>query len=61
MNFMKSDKEERVKERECDKEELRQLISGVKAEVEAAIVPIKEKQAELEVVQADMQRGSVTW
>ena len=57
MNFMKSDKEERVKERECDKEELRQLISGVKAEVEAAIVPIKEKQAELEVVQADMQRG----
>ena len=57
MNFMKNDKEERVKERESDKQELRQLISGVKAEMEAVIVPLKEKQAELEEVQADMKKN----
>ena len=56
LNFMKSDKEERIKERESDKQELRQLIKGVKAEVEAAIEPLKEKQAELEGVQTDMQK-----
>ena len=57
MNFMKSDKEERVRERQSDKEELKQLINGVKAEVEAVIVPIKKKQEELEIVQADMQKS----
>ena len=57
MNFMKNDKEERERERENDKEELRQLISGVKSDVEAAIKPIKEKQAELEVAHADIQKG----
>ena len=57
MNFMTKDKEERAKEREADKQEIKELISkGVKDEVEAAMEPIKERQLQVEKVQDEMQR-----
>ena len=55
MNFMMKDKEERVRERESDKQEIKELItSGVKSEVLAAIQPIQERQLQVENVQGDM-------
>ena len=57
MNFMTKDKEERAKERETDKQEIKELISkGVKDEVEAAMEPIKERQLQVEKVQDEMQK-----
>ena len=48
MNFMKNDKEERTKERERDKEELKKIISqGVKDEVATALKPMQERQRHL--------------
>ena len=44
MTFMQDDKNQRAKEREQDRQEMRDLISnGVKKEVETAIMPILEK------------------
>ena len=55
MEFMKNDKEERSKERERDKKELKELISqGVKEEVAAALKPLQERQRNLEGVQSDL-------
>ena len=55
MNFMKKDKEERAKEREADKKEIKNMISsGVKKEVEENLQPIKEKQNLLEATQSNM-------
>ena len=55
MDFMRRDKEERVSEREKDKQEIKEMISsGVKAEVTAAIQPIQERQLQVEHSQADM-------
>ena len=55
MNFMMKDKEERAKERESDKQEIKELMtSGVKAEVTAAIQPIQERKLLVENVQVDM-------
>jgi hypothetical protein len=43
MEFMKNDKQERIKEREKDQKELKELISqGVKEEVTTAIKPMAE-------------------
>ena len=55
MNFMKKDKEERAKEREADKKEIKNMISsGVKKEVEENLQPIHEKQNMLEAAQSNM-------
>ena len=55
MEFMKNDKEEKARERERDKKELKELISlGVKDEVATALKPIQERQRHLEGVQSDM-------
>ena len=55
MAFMKNDKEERIKEREKDKIELKELIShGVKEEVTTALKPMQERQRHLEDVQSEM-------
>jgi putative protein kinase ArgK-like GTPase of G3E family len=57
MEFMKNDKEERTKERERDKKELKELISqGVKDEVTTALKPMQERQKHLEGVQSDMMQ-----
>ena len=49
MTFMQDDKNQRAKEREQDRQEMRDLISnGVKKEVETAIMPILEKQKLIE-------------
>ena len=56
IDLMKKDKEERAKERESDKEEIRNLIcSGVQEEVEKNIKPIQDRQAMMERDQADMK------
>ena len=56
MNFMKKEKEDRAKERESDKEEIKDMIlNGVKEEVEKNINPILERQNSLEETQADMK------
>ena len=55
LNFMKTEKEERAKEREIDKEEIRNMISnGVKKEIEENLKPIQEKQSLLEAAQANI-------
>ena len=55
MNFMKKDKEERAKEREADKDEIRNIIkSGVNKEVEENLQPIQEKQNLLEAAQSNI-------
>ena len=49
MIFMQEDKKERSKKREQDRQEMRELINnGVRKEVEAAIMPILEKQQLIE-------------
>ena len=55
MEFMKNDKEERIKEKEKDQKELKELISqGVKEEVTTALKPMQERQRHLEGVQSEM-------
>ena len=55
MNFMMKDKEERARERENDKQEIKELITnGVKTEVLAALQPMQERQLEVESVQGNM-------
>ena len=55
MNFMMKDKEERARERENDKQEIKELIfNGVKTEVLAALQHMQERQLEVESVQGNM-------
>ena len=54
--FLKNDKEERLKEKEKDRLELKQLISdGVKKEVKSLIDPVNERVKQVESVQEHME------
>ena len=56
MEFMKKEKEDRAKEREADKEEIRNMIiKGVREEVQSNIKSFQDKQEVLEFNQADMK------
>ena len=58
MEFMKKEKEERAREREQDKIELKAVISqGIKNEVKASLEPISEKQDILEKEQENMKKN----
>ena len=58
MEFMKKEKEERAREREQDKIELKTMISqGIKNEVKASLEPISEKQDILEKEQENMKKN----
>ena len=56
MEFMKKEKEDRAKEREMDKEEIRQMIAdGVKDEVRRSVKPLETRQESLEKTQSEMK------
>ena len=56
MEFMRKEKEERAKEREADKLDIKNMIiKGVKEEVQNNIKPLQDKQEKLESAQADIK------
>lgn len=56
MEFRKKEKEDRAKEREADKEEIRNMITkGVREEVQSNIKSFQDKQEVLEFDQEDMK------